>query len=953
MSPIKSALVTLTGLLTASTALAAGTPAGTAIVNQAQATFSPINGVDRAFSNKVTTIVLPQCSLSLTATGNTSQVGVAGDKFFFHYTLTNAGNDTFTLPVSASLGGGTSAGASTEVYIDQNGNGRVDAGEPKVDGSQTLKADEEAKLIVVVNTLTTAAVSQAEKLTLQLVASCAQGQHEVRGTGTIDLNPPPDMTVVKTFQPSSFKPTDKTRVTIQTTNTSPYESREVLLVDPLIDAKNKGLLFAGAVKAEVKDGAQAIPVTEIEYTTGDPNDQSTAWTTQLPIDVASVTGIRAKAAQLPTRATLTLSFDMQATKDADKQDVLNIARVISSSKTNEGRATAHIAYTPAVRIGPKDKPEANGSDDVQTQPFAVVGEQLCFDHTVKNTGDVVDNYRVTVTYPKGGVQAQHALLTPAGQPLVQPFTLNPDETVPVRICYTSAELGHMEALVTVDGERGTSDPTTDIIGETLTGLPKLVKSFVAYTTDVNNKPITFRNDEEGNVHVGDEIEYTLKVTNSQGRTLTNVEVTDPLPEHVDYVAGSANLGAVLNDRELTWKIPSLASGEEVNLTFKVKVSDKAVDGETLDNLFTMTSTELSAANAKPKSNTVTTPVWTPTVNFNITKTVTPKEATYGETLTYRIVVTNPSQTTDIKDIDLVDKPIANLDYVAGTSFLDGKPISDPRRDGEVMIWRIPGPLKAGGKVELVYKMRLGLGGNPLAESLPNDVKAKGVGGRNSRTVVASNFSRAEVKNKPREFAPLADIVGTVFIDRNRNGLFDKGLDTPVERARVLLAGGRLALTDASGRYHFAQLPYGTYALRLDPTTTPYAPIALPQEGGLSGTQIVNLIGGISSVDFPLAPVGGEAAVKRTTTLKVGNVTLRKEVAAIEGGYVVTLFVSHPTALSGVELVDPLPEGATLREGSNTYSGDWAPGERTLRYVINMPTDNQTAVVTDPTLRWRY
>lgn len=953
MSPIKSALVILTGLLTASTALAAGTPAGTAIVNQAQVTFSPINGVDHAFSNKVTTIVLPKCSLSLTATGNTTQVGVAGDKFFFHYTLSNTGNDTFTVPVSASLVGVTPASASSEIYVDQNSNGRVDTGEPKVDGSQVLKADEEAKLIVVVDTLTTAVVSQAEKMTLQLVASCAQGQHEVRGTGTIDLNPPPDMTVVKTFQPSSFKPTDKTRVTIQTTNTSAYESREVLLVDPLLDAKNKGLDFAGAVKAEVTDGAKVTPVTEIEYTTGDPNDKSAVWTTQLPINTASVSGIRVKAAQLPTRATLSLSFDMQATALAEGKDVLNIARVISSSKTNEGRATAHIAYTPGVRIGPKDKPEAASTDDVQTQPYAVVGQQSCFDHTVKNTGDVKDNYRITVTYPNGNAQAQHSLLTPAGQPLAEPFTLEPSKTEEVRVCYTPAGLGRVEALVTVNGERGTSDPTTDIIGATLTGLPTLVKSFVAYTTDVNNKQITFRDNEEGNVHVGDEIEYTLKVTNSQGRSLTDVEITDPLPEHVEYVAGSANLGAVLNGHELIWKIPSLAPGEEVNLTFKVKVSDKAVDGETLDNLFTMTSTELLAANAKPQSNTVKTPIWTPTINFNIDKTVTPKEATYGDVLTYRIIVTNPSQTTPIKDIDLLDKPVKALSYIPGTSIVDGKPVGDPRRDGELLVWRIPGPLAAGGKVELIYKMRIAVGAAILSEKLPNDIKARGVGGINSRSVVASNSSTTSVELKLNQFEPLEDIVGTVFIDRNRNGLFDKGLDTPVERARVILAGGRLALTDASGRYHFAQLPYGSYALRLDPTTTPYAPIALPQEGGLSGTQIVNLRGGISSADFPLAPVGGEAAVKRTTTLKVGNVTLRKEVAPIEGGYVITLFVSHPTALSGVELVDPLPEGATLREGSNIYRGDWAAGERTLRYVISTPTDNQTAVVTDPTLRWRY
>ncbi len=38
----------------------------------------------------------------------------------------------------------------------------------------------------------------------------------------------------------------------------------------------------------------------------------------------------------------------------------------------------------------------------------------------------------------------------------------------------------------------------------------------------------------------------------------------------------------------------------------------------------------------------------------------------------------------------------------------------------------------------------------------------------------------------------------------------------MERARILLAGGREVLTDAAGRYHFKDVPQGVQALRLDP-----------------------------------------------------------------------------------------------------------------------------------------
>ncbi|MFD1732001.1 hypothetical protein ACFSC4_14530 [Deinococcus malanensis] len=100
-----------------------------------------------------------------------------------------------------------------------------------------------------------------------------------------------------------------------------------------------------------------------------------------------------------------------------------------------------------------------------------------------------------------------------------------------------------------------------------------------------------------------------------------------------------------------------------------------------------------------------------------------------------------------------------------------------------------------------------------------------------------------------QFAPQADILGVVFVDRNRNGLYDEALDTPVARARVLLAGGREALTDERGRYSFGNVRIGTHALRLDPSTTPYQALITHQAGGLSGTKTVHVTG-LTSVDFP-------------------------------------------------------------------------------------------------------
>ena len=229
---------------------------------------------------------------------------------------------------------------------------------------------------------------------------------------------------------------------------------------------------------------------------------------------------------------------------------------------------------------------------------------------------------------------------------------------------------------------------------------------------------------------------------------------------------------------------------------------------------------------------------------------------------------------------------------------------------------------------------------------------EGKGGDAARSI-ASNRALAVTKLNPLKFAALSDILGTVFVDRNRNGVYDKGIDMPVERVRILLAGGRQVLTDQMGRYKFSNVAFGTQALRLDPTTTPYPPLHLPQDGGLSGTRTVNLRG-LTTVDFPLSPLAGEIAELRRTTLKMGDLTVQKVVYAQPGSqsYVVQLKLTTPRALEDFDLTDPLPTGAVLKEGRNTLKAKLQAGETNLTYRFEWAGEPR-AVTTDPVVRWRY
>ncbi|HWZ45996.1 MAG TPA: hypothetical protein VNW97_21165 [Candidatus Saccharimonadales bacterium] len=104
----------------------AQTAAGTAIGNQASATYTDASSVSRtATSNVVTTIVQQVASLTLTANG--AKTASPGSPVFYPHTLTNTGNgsDSFTLTLAPAQSGAFTL-TGTHIYLDANGDGIPD-----------------------------------------------------------------------------------------------------------------------------------------------------------------------------------------------------------------------------------------------------------------------------------------------------------------------------------------------------------------------------------------------------------------------------------------------------------------------------------------------------------------------------------------------------------------------------------------------------------------------------------------------------------------------------------------------------------------------------------------------------------------------------------------------------------------------------------------------------------
>jgi uncharacterized repeat protein (TIGR01451 family) len=936
-STLLPALLLAAGL--SSQAGAVGTTAGQVIQNQASATADPLNPGDPAIvvlSNLAEATVSPVCSVSVLPDGTVAAPGqnavlLPGETATFSYQLVNTGNasNTFDLKVLVDLSSAFTPGA-VNVYLDANGNGILDDAERAAAiSSLTLNADAGATVFVVAGTVT----SNRGDAFVNLLAACAGGDAanpvaDSNNVARLQVGEPPAVTVTKTFTPALVKPGDTTTVSVVALNGGVGASRSLTLGDVLSTLNAQGLTYvAGSAAASTAGTAAGTTAVTPEFS-GDGATYAAA-------EPAVVASIRATVPSLAPSQSLTLTFKMLAGPRAENKTLTNTATATTgtgpTAVTVEGSAQLTVKFQPGVALGPvgnASAPEGTPAD-AQTVPFAVVGQPVCFDHTLTNTGDVADNFSLAVSVTAG--QATPALFGADGKPLAQPILLQPGQSVVVRVCYTATAAGPISATVTATGDRGETNATTDLVGDVQAGVPTLVKSV----------------DNTGTVVAGDTLTYTLKVTNPYTRALTAALARDVLDANFVFVsapaAGTTPAGSYdAATRTVTWTLGTLAPGETRTFTLVGRIANAATDGQTLLNNFSLTSTELPQPVV---SNTVQNAIWSS--QLVIIKTVDNQQAVYGDRLTYTLSIQNLSKTTAVTAATITDTLPVGLIYIAGTSTLGGTAYADPGVAGQVLTWSGL-TLPAGGTIRVTYAVRV----TPAATGdLVNTVIVKGKGGGDSATAIASNTAKAAVKVTPLNFAPLGEIIGYVYVDRNRDGKFQQDSDLPLPRARVILAGGRIALTDPDGRYHFANVLYGTQAVRLDPASVPYLPLKLPTEGALNGTQTVQ-VNGLTSVDFPLAPLYGDIQVLRRTVLTVGSLVAEKTVYVNGDVYGVRLRLTTPAALPGFTLQDPLPPGATL-QGERPASPETLPaGETVLDYQFTFAGE-RGAAVTDPSASWRY
>ncbi|MGV6493879.1 Ig-like domain-containing protein [Stenotrophomonas rhizophila] len=201
--------------------------------------------------------------------------------------------------------------------------------------------------------------------------------------------------------------------------------------------------------------------------------------------------------------------------------------------------------------------------------------------------------------------------------------------------------------------------------------------------------------------------------------------------------------------------------------------------------------------------------------LRLTKVAAKRSAQIGDLVRYTVTIDNVGE-VDANGATLLDTLPPGFTFVRG-GFAVQDADNDARTSG-VQPLRIDGiDVPVGERATVVYYLRVGAGTGTGVHT--NRITA--IDGEN-RTI--GNVASAEVDVTTDPLLDESLIIGSVFDDRNGNGIQDDG-ERGIPGVRVAAVEGLLMETDAFGRYHLVGIPGGqargrNFILKVDPATLP-------------------------------------------------------------------------------------------------------------------------------------
>ena len=333
---------------------------------------------------------------------------------------------------------------------------------------------------------------------------------------------------------------------------------------------------------------------------------------------------------LAANDTLTLTIQAEVLSTGEMTNTVSITNSDQiDPETGNNEASASVTFPEA------DLALTKSSDITR----ADIGEEVNFTITLTNNGpDQATNVEISESIPsgfilisteasKGDYDAGTGLWT------LSSMNLNEQATLNVKV-QTKAEGSFSNTVRVNDVDQ--FDPNTANNNSTASISPRTADLEVVKTVN-NDIP-----------NIGEEITFTIALTNNGPDDATNIVVTDQIPSGYELVSTSADAGTY-DASQSAWVLDGINNGQTLNLNITVKVLE---DGN-YDNTATISSLDQKDNDADNDESEVE--VNPPKVDIEVIKTIDNDEANIGESVTFTITVRNngPNGASDIQVTELL------------------------------------------------------------------------------------------------------------------------------------------------------------------------------------------------------------------------------------------------------------------------------------------------------------